>query len=349
MSTTCNSQQILITGGAGYIGSHVAKQLLEQTDANITIIDNLSTGTKERIDALKAIANDPNRVDFIEADLENFDMIEGVFKAKNFEAVIHFAASIVVPESVENPLKYYMNNTVNTTNVIRLANQYGVGKMIFSSTAAVYGEPEEVPVQETTVTKPINPYGMSKLMSETVIQDAAFANENFKYVILRYFNVAGADMNGATKLEEINPRIGQSFPNATHLIKIAAETALGKRDKMYIFGDDFDTPDGTGIRDYIHVDDLADAHIEALNYLDENPSDIFNCGYGHGYSVKEVIDEMKRVSGVDFCVETGPRRAGDPAALISDNTKIKSSMAWRPKFDDLALICKSALEWERKI
>jgi UDP-glucose 4-epimerase len=281
--------------------------------------------------------------------LANFALIEGVFKAKKFDAIMHFAASIVVPESVENPLKYYLNNTVNTTNLINLASKYGVEKFIFSSTAAVYGEPEEIPVKETTPTSPINPYGQSKLMSERVLIDTAKANSNFKYVILRYFNVAGADINGAKDLDTINPRIGQSFPNATHLIKIASETALGKRDKMYIFGDDFETKDGTGVRDYIHIDDLAIAHIKALDYLDSNPSDIFNCGYGHGFSVKEVIDVMREVSGVDFEVETAPRRDGDPALLISDNSKISSKMSWSPKYDDLRLICKSALEWERRV
>ncbi|BBG65045.1 UDP-glucose 4-epimerase [Hydrogenimonas sp.] len=342
-------ESILVTGGAGYIGSHVAKELLERSDAKITIIDNLSTGTRGRVEALEAIAGTPGRVEFIEADLADFRMIEGVFKAKRFDSLIHFAASIVVPESVEKPLKYYMNNTVNTTNLVHLANDYGVGRMIFSSTAAVYGEPEEIPVKESTETAPINPYGMSKLMSESVIKDAAAANEGFKYAILRYFNVAGADMNGAESLVDINPRIGQSFPDATHLIKIAAETALGKRDRMYIFGEDFDTPDGTGVRDYIHVDDLSDAHLAALEYLQNSPSDIFNVGYGHGYSVKEVIDVMKRVSGVDFEVEVGPRRAGDPAVLVSDNTKIREKMGWKPRFDDLEKICKSALEWERKL
>ncbi|WP_457595460.1 UDP-glucose 4-epimerase GalE [Hydrogenimonas sp.] len=341
---------ILVTGGAGYIGSHVVKELLERTDRTVTIIDNLSTGTRERIAALETIAPQPGRIDFIEADLADFARIESIFRAHRFDALIHFAASIVVPESVQNPLKYYMNNTVNTTNLIRLANEYGVGRMIFSSTAAVYGEPEEVPVKETTKTAPINPYGMSKLMSERIIRDAAAANDRFRYAILRYFNVAGADMNGAEALEAIDPRIGQSFPDATHLIKIAAETALGKRPKMAIFGDDFKTPDGTGIRDYIHVDDLADAHLAALEYLQRGgASDIFNVGYGHGYSVREVIDVMKRVSGVDFVVEQAPRRAGDPAVLVSDNEKIRRTVGWEPRYDDLAKICKSALEWERKL
>lgn len=341
---------ILVTGGAGYIGSHVVKQLLEKSEAEITIIDNLSTGTAGRIEALKSIAGGASRIEFIEADLADFSMIEGIFKAKSFDSILHFAASIVVPESVENPLKYYMNNTVNTTNLVRLANEYGVKNMIFSSTAAVYGEPKEVPVNESAQTEPINPYGMSKLMSERVIKDTASANDKFKFVVLRYFNVAGADMNGATSIEEIDPRIGQSFPNATHLIKIAAETALGKRERMYIFGEDYETEDGSCIRDYIHVDDLADAHLAALEYLESGgSSNIFNVGYGHGYSVKEVISVMKEVSGVDFEVEIAPRRAGDPAVLVSDNRKIKESIGWKPRYDDLALICKSALEWERKI
>lgn len=335
--------KILITGGAGYIGSHTAKQLIENRECDITIIDNLSTGVISAIETLKNIhkeAGNRGEFDFIQADLKDFGVIEGIFKAKKFDAVIHFAASIVVPESVKNPIKYYMNNTVNTTNLIKLAVENGVKKFIFSSTAAVYGEPEEIPVKETTPTNPINPYGMSKLMSEIVLRDTANAHPDFKYVILRYFNVAGAD----AKI-----RLGQSFPDATHLIKVAAETAVGKRDKMYIFGTDYPTPDGTGIRDYIHVDDLADAHILALDYLDNNDSDIFNCGYGRGYSVKEVIQTMKKVSGVDFQVQVAPRREGDPSILIADNTKIKEKMGFKPRYDNLEFICKTALEWERKL
>lgn len=335
--------KILITGGAGYIGSHTAKQLIENRECDITIIDNLSTGVISAIETLKNIhkeAGNRGEFDFIQADLKDFGVIEGIFKAKKFDAVIHFAASIVVPESVKNPIKYYMNNTVNTTNLIKLAVENGVKKFIFSSTAAVYGEPEEIPVKETTPTNPINPYGMSKLMSEIVLRDTAKAHPDFKYVILRYFNVAGAD----AKI-----RLGQSFPDATHLIKVAAETAVGKRDKMYIFGTDYPTPDGTGIRDYIHVDDLADAHILALDYLDNNDSDIFNCGYGRGYSVKEVIQTMKKVSGVDFQVQVAPRRKGDPSILIADNTKIKEKMGFKPRYDNLEFICKTALEWERKL
>ncbi|MGC9188047.1 MAG: UDP-glucose 4-epimerase GalE [Sulfurihydrogenibium sp.] len=335
---------ILVTGGAGYIGSHVVKQLLEETNHKITIIDNLSTGSIKTVNTLKEIAkhvNKENNLSFIEADLSNFSLIEGIFKAKNFDAVIHFAASIVVPESVKNPIKYYMNNTVNTTNLIKLCIENNVNKFIFSSTAAVYGEPDEIPVRETTPTNPINPYGMSKLMSENVLKDCGKAYKDFKYIILRYFNVAGAD---------IKIRIGQRFPNATHLIKVAAETAVGKRDKIYIFGTDYPTKDGTCIRDFIHVDDLADAHIKALDYLTENnKSNIFNCGYGKGYSVLEVINTMKEVSGVDFKVEITGRREGDPAILIADNTKIKEEMNWQPKYDDLKIICKTAFEWEKKL
>lgn len=337
---------ILITGGAGYIGSHVAKQLLETTDHDIIILDNLSTGKKETLKTLKTIRD----FKFILLDLKEFDEVNAVLQKNQISTIIHFAASIVVPESVENPLKYYMNNTVNTTNLIKCAVQNGVSKFIFSSTAATYGEPTDLPengIDETCPTNPINPYGMSKLMSERVIQDTANAYKEFKYVIFRYFNVAGADINYTD--EKLAPRIGQSFPNATHLIKIASECALGKRNKMAIFGDDFNTPDGTGVRDYIHVDDLSNAHIKAMNYLDGNPSGIFNVGYGKGYSVKEVIETMKKVTGVDFQVDLAPRRAGDPAALISDNRKIKSKMKWIPKYEDLALICQSAYEWEKQI
>ena len=332
--------KILITGGAGYIGSHVVKELLERGESEVTVIDNLVTGFESTVDTLKKIKD----FDFIKADLSNWDLIEGIFKAKKFDAVIHFAASLIVPESVENPLKYYLNNTANTTNLVKLANEYGVGKFIFSSTAATYGEPDVSEIgdgiSEDFPANPINPYGQSKLFSEKIIEDTAKANKNFKYVILRYFNVAGASPDLL---------IGQKTKNATHLIKVAAECATGKRSEMYIFGDDYPTPDGTCIRDYIHVSDLANAHIKALEYLEEGESDIFNCGYGRGASVKEVIDTMKRVSGVDFNVKIAPRRAGDPAMLIAKNDKIISKMGWVPKYDDLEFICKTAYEWERKI
>lgn len=336
---------ILITGAAGYIGSHAAKQLLETTNHNITILDNLSTGSTVTIDTLKTIRN----FEFIELDLKEFNKVSNLLKEKNFDTIMHFAASIVVPESVENPLKYYMNNTVNTTNLIKCATDTNVKRFIFSSTAATYGEPKEVQqsgVDENYLTHPINPYGMSKLMSERVIQDTACANKDFKYVIFRYFNVAGADINYIDG--KLKPRIGQSFPNATHLIKIASECATGKRNKMAIFGDDFDTKDGTGIRDYIHVDDLANAHIKAIEYLESNDSDIFNAGYGTGYSVKEVIETMKSATATNFQVNIAARRAGDPAALVSDNRKIKAKMNWVPKYNDLVLICRSSFEWEKK-
>lgn len=324
---------ILVTGGAGYIGSHVVKQLGEQTDHKITVLDNLVTGFKESI----------LYGDFIEADLSDFDQVEEIFKNGNYDAVIHFAASLVVPESVSDPLKYYLNNTANTANVIKQCVKYNVNKFIFSSTAAVYGEPsmDKVPVTEESETAPINPYGNSKLMSESVLKDTALAHEDFNYVVLRYFNVAGASVDG---------KIGQSTKNATLLIKVAGETVLGKREKMYIFGEDYPTEDGTCIRDYIHVEDLASAHIKALEYLDKtHESGVFNCGYGHGFSVKEVLETMKKVSGVDFPVEMKERRAGDPAMLISDNSKIRNIMQWEPKYDDLELICKTGLEWEKKI
>ncbi|MDF1880617.1 UDP-glucose 4-epimerase GalE [Sulfurimonas sp. MAG313] len=338
---------ILVTGGAGYIGSHVVKQLIEDTNNSITILDNLSTGHEATIDTLKEIFAENKRgkrsFNFIHANLADFVNVDEIFAQNKFDALIHFAASIVVPESVENPLKYYMNNTVNTTNIINMCVKHSIAKMIFSSTAAVYGDAKEIPVKETTPKDPINPYGWSKLMSEQVITDACTAHDNFDAVILRYFNVAGAD--------SLN-RIGQSFPNATHLIKVAAQTALGTREKMALFGEDYETKDGTCERDYIHVDDLASAHLKALDYLDKDDKkspDIFNVGYGHGFSVAEVIKTMKEISGVDFKVDKEPRRVGDPAILISDNSKTKKVLGWTPKFDDIKLICQTALAWEKTV
>jgi len=334
--------KILVTGGAGYIGSHVVKQLLDKKN-DVVIVDNLSTGFKKTISTLQKHAESKKvKLNFYKVDLANSKKVDEIFAIEKPKAVIHFAASIVVPESVSDPLKYYSNNTSNTINVLQSCLNHKVYRFVFSSTAAVYGEPDEkeVPVREETRPCPINPYGRSKLFNEKIIQDVAFANPKFKFVILRYFNVAGACIDG---------ELGQSTENATHLLKICAETALGKRNKMKIFGTDYNTKDGTCIRDYIHVDDLAAAHIKSLSYLNKSESDIFNCGYGTGYSVQEVIDTMKKVSGVDFKVEKEKRRAGDPAILISNNNKIKNKMEWQPKYDNLEIICSTAFEWEKKL
>lgn len=334
--------QILITGAAGYIGSHVVKQLLEQTDYEIVIIDNLSTGFDTTIETLKSLDTTNSRIKFYNQDLSNWNEIEKIFEENSIKEIIHFAAFSQVAESMKNPIKYYSNNTINTTNLINIATKYGVKKFIFSSTAAVYGEvsSENIPIKESLITNPINPYGSSKLFSESIIKDVASIKNDFKYIILRYFNVAGADLDG---------KVGECHNPETHLIPLVIKTALGKRESIKIFGDDYDTPDGTCIRDYIHVCDLADAHIEALKYLDTNESDIFNCGYGYGYSVKEVVEMVKKVSNVEFKIEIEKRRVGDPAVLISDNTKIKTKMNWTPKYNDLELICKTALEWEKRI
>ena len=328
---------ILITGGAGYIGSHVLKLLLSEQKHNICVIDNLYSGS---MDAIKALQN-IGEFEFFECDLANLDQIKQILINKKIEAIIHFAAFIEVFESMQNPLKYYLNNTANTANLINLAVQNGVSKFIFSSTAATYGEPKNGIVSEESEQNPINPYGRSKLMSELILKDAALANEHFKYGILRYFNVAGASNDGI---------IGQNYPNATHLIKVATQTIVGKRNEMSIFGDDYPTNDGTCIRDYIHVQDLASAHLSVLEYLqNENKSEIFNVGYGKGFSVKEVIECAKKVSGVDFKVKIAPRRVGDPAILISKADKLRQKTNWTPKYENLETIIKSALNWEKKI
>lgn len=323
--------KILVTGGAGYIGSHVVKLLGERGSDEIVVLDNLSTGRTEAVLF--------GRLEVM--DLSEFEKVDQFIKKEKFDAVIHFAAKIVVPESVANPLLYYRNNTVNTINLINSCVKYGVGMFIFSSTAAVYGEPEDGIVNENSLLSPISPYGTSKLMSEFVIKDTAFAHPEFKYVILRYFNVAGADPDGL---------IGQNFPGATHLIKVACQTALGMRESLSVFGTDFNTSDGTGVRDYIHVTDLASAHLAALDHLENGGnSDIYNCGYGKGTSVLEVIRSVRKVSDKDFPVQNSPRRAGDPAKLIADNSKILKELNWVPKFQDLNLICRTAYHWEKKI
>lgn len=321
--------KILVTGGAGYIGSHTTLALVE-AGHEVVVYDNLSTGRAEAV-------LPPARL--VVGDLAETDRLGELMRAERFSAVLHFAGSIVVPESVENPLKYYLNNTGNTTELIRLAVDNAIPRFIFSSTAAVYGMPDTPAVTEHSPTCPINPYGRTKLMSEWVIEDTAAAHPDFSFVILRYFNVAGADPAG---------RIGQCTPDATHLIKVASQAALGRRDALHIFGTDYPTPDGTCIRDYIHVADLANAHVLALGHLEAgNPSGIFNCGYGHGYSVREIAAAVKTASGVDFPVIESPRRAGDPPALISDPTRIRTVMGWKPAHDDIHAIALSAYRWEK--
>lgn len=324
--------KILVTGGAGYIGSHVVKLLGEDEKESheIVVADNLSTGFEKNILYGR----------LVKIELSDHAEVERFFEHEKFDAVLHFAASIVVPESVENPVKYYMNNTVNSANIIKCAVKTGVKYFVFSSTAAVYSENESGVVNETSATVPINPYGWSKLMTEKILRDCA-GKSSMKYTIFRYFNVAGADVTG---------RIGQCFPQATHLIKVANQAVLGKRESISVFGTDFATFDGTGIRDYIHVDDLAAAHIDAVYCMEKTGiSDTYNCGYGKGYSVLQVIKTVKEVSGVDFTVKFTDRRAGDPGKLVSDNRKIMRQMGWKPKYDDLTLICKTALEWEKTL
>ena len=320
---------ILITGGAGYIGSHIVS-LLGETGEDIIILDNLSTGKKENILFGKLIIG----------DLQDQSLLDKVFTENNIEAVMHFAGSIVVPESVENPIYYYNNNTVNSLNLIKTCIKFKTKKFIFSSTAAVYGMTESGLASEKTPTNPINPYGRSKLMTEWMLEDISHAHD-FSYVALRYFNVAGASKTG---------KIGQSTPKATHLLKTAAEVATNKRASMAIFGTDYNTPDGTCIRDYIHVDDLAQAHLDALSYLKSGgQSQILNCGYGYGFSVKEVINSVEKYIDHKLNVEIGPRRAGDAVTIISIADKIKKILGWVPKYNDLDYIVKSAVEWEKKL
>lgn len=322
---------ILVTGGAGYIGSHVVK-LLGERGEQVVVLDNLSTGNREA--ALYG--------EFVEGNTGDQTLVSNLLKRYNISTVMHFAAHTIVPESVEKPLKYYGNNTACTRNLLECCEDAGVENFIFSSTAATYGIPGDAskPCVETLQTAPINPYGTSKLMSEKMLQDLDAAS-NMRHVILRYFNVAGSDPDG---------RIGQSTKNATLLIKVAAEVALGKRQQLYVYGTDYPTPDGTGIRDYIHVSDLASAHLSALDYLVEGgESTLVNCGYGRGYSVREVIDAVNRVHGTPIKVIEEPRRAGDPPALIAAVDKIHRTLDWTPKYDDLDVIVKTSLDWERHL
>lgn len=321
---------ILVTGGGGYIGSHMAHALVDAGEG-VVVLDNLSTGFRSAL---------PGSATLVVGDVGNEALVADVIKTHTVTEIIHFAASIVVPDSVRDPLGYYRNNTMNTRALLEVAVATGVRHFIFSSTAAVYGNPASVPVGETAQLTPMSPYGHSKLMSEIMLKDAAAAH-GLKYVILRYFNVAGAD-----------PRLrtGQSTLGATHLIKVAVETALGLRPQIDVFGTDYDTPDGTCIRDYIHVADLVLAHSDALAHLRRGgASDTFNCGYGHGYSVLDVIGAVKRASGRDFAVRLAARRPGDPAAIVADAARIRARLGWTPQFDDLDIIVAHALAWERKL
>jgi len=321
---------ILVTGGAGYIGSHMVYALVEAGE-RVVVLDNLSTGFKWAI---------AKGVPLVTGETGDEALVARLIAEHGVSAIIHFAASIVVPDSVSNPLGYYRNNTVNSRALIECAVRGGVQQFIFSSTAAVYGNPAKVPIREDDPVAPMSPYGSSKLMTEIMLRDAGIAH-GLDYVILRYFNVAGAD----PKL-----RTGQSTKGATHLIKVAVETALGKRPKMDVFGTDYPTPDGTCIRDYIHVADLVRAHSDALAYLRAGGKPVtLNCGYGHGFSVLEVIDTVKRASGVDFRIDRAGPRPGDPAQIVANSDRARELLAWQPQFDDLATIVAHALAWERKL
>jgi UDP-glucose 4-epimerase len=321
--------KVLITGGAGYIGSHIVKALGGKGH-DVVVYDNLSFGHEWAVLYGR----------LIKGDLGDRELLETVFEGEKFDAVIHMAAFIVVDESTREPLKYYRNNFVNALNLIETCARHKVGKFIFSSTAAVYGIPGKIPVTEDDPLLPINPYGASKMMVERALSDSSEAGD-LRYVSLRYFNVAGADSLA---------RIGQAREDATHLITVSLRTALGLRDHLDIFGTDYQTPDGTCIRDYIHVDDLSDVHMLALEYLAAGGmSRVYNCGYGHGHSVREVVDRVKSVTGIDFPVRNVKRRAGDPPSLVADPSRIKKELGWTPRHDDLEYIIKTAWEWEKKM
>ncbi|MEO7326796.1 MAG: UDP-glucose 4-epimerase GalE [Dokdonella sp.] len=320
---------ILVTGGAGYIGSHVARQLAERGE-RVIVLDNLSSGFREAV--LDA--------ELVVGEVGDRELVDRILGEHAIDTVMHFAAHTVVPESVRDPLKYYGNNTCATRSLLAACSAADVRHFVFSSTAAVYGMPASGIAEEETPTQPINPYGWSKLMSETMLRDLSSATA-LRHVVLRYFNVAGCDPGG---------RIGQSTPNATLLIKVACEHAVGKRAQLGIFGTDYPTPDGTGIRDYIHVEDLARAHLGALDHLRDSGSSLtLNCGYGRGYSVREVINSVARVSGAKLDVVEYPRRAGDPPMLIARSERLQQILGWKPQHDDLDFIVRSALAWERRL
>jgi UDP-glucose 4-epimerase len=320
---------ILVTGGAGYIGSHVVRQLVERGE-RVVVLDNLSTGYRSSVLGASLIVGDTG----------DREAVARVLGEHGIETVMHFAAHTIVPESVSNPLKYYGNNTAATRNLLECCDRAGVGHFVFSSTAAVYGIPEAGLAREETPTSPINPYGLSKLMSEWMLRDLAAASA-LRYVALRYFNVAGSDPGG---------RRGHPAPQATLLVKVACQQAAGVRPSVSIFGTDYATPDGTGVRDYIHVEDLAGAHLKALDYLREGrPSVTLNCGYGHGYSVREVLRMVERVHGRPLNVIEQARRAGDPPSLVAHAERIRTVLGWSPRFDDLETIVRTQLEWELRL
>ena len=322
---------VLVTGGAGYIGSH-AVLALKDAGWTVVVVDDLSNGRREAV---------PDDVPFLHADIADRSAIEPFLREHQVGAIMHFAGSIVVPESVTDPLKYYGNNTVATHRLIAAAVECGVKHILFSSTAAVYGAPDRVPIEEVDPTRPINPYGSSKLMTETMLADCARA-QGFNYGALRYFNVAGADPQG---------RSGQVGKGSTHLLKVACEAAIGKRGHVDVFGTDYPTPDGTCIRDYVHVSDLAAAHVAALEELIRNPSESFtlNCGYGRGFSVLEMLDALDKVNGTAVPRRLGERRAGDPPQLVAANRRLVERLGWTPKRDDIETIISDALAWERRL
>jgi UDP-glucose 4-epimerase len=318
---------VLITGGAGYIGSHMTHALVD-CDQRVVVLDDLSTGFEAALPAAALLRR---------GDVGNEDLLDHIIVENGITAIAHFAGSIVVPESVANPLKYYLNNTVKTRTLIEAAVRGGVSSFLFSSTAAVYGDPDQPLINEDRSPAPVSPYGWSKLMSEVMLRHASAAY-GLRYAVLRYFNVAGADPGGRT---------GQSTPNATHLIKVACQTALGDRPVLQVFGTDYPTRDGTCVRDYVHVTDLVDAHVLALRHLMGGKANLtLNCGYGRGYSVLEVINAVKRVSGVDFPVKVVRRRPGDPSALIADSSRIRETLGWMPEHEDLETIIAHALAWD---
>lgn len=324
-----NNKTILVTGGAGYIGSHVVKQLGARGET-IIVLDNLSTGFTDAV----------LHGELVIGDCGDRELVSQLLRRHEIDTVMHFAAHTIVPESVSDPLKYYRNNTLNTLNLLECCQQAGVDNFIFSSTAAVYGIPEAGIAHEHTPTAPINPYGTSKLMSEWMLRDLAAAS-SLRHVTLRYFNVAGSDPQG---------QIGQSTELATLLVKVACEAAVGARSHVSIFGTDYPSPDGTGVRDYIHVEDLADAHIKALDHLrDGGESMTLNCGYGHGYSVREVLDAVEKAAESTLEIREEPRRAGDPPVLIAGADRIRSALAWTPRHNDLNQIVSSSLAWERTL